>query len=210
MKSAQYLVFFVEEPSMEAFLTALLPNALPENVPYEIRPFNGKHDMLKKLENRLLVYSGWIPEEYRIFILIDKDSDDCQQLKQKIEEWVQKAGLTSRSQARLTGNPFAWQVVIRVVEAELEAWYFGDWQAVMQAYPKVPKNTHRKAAYRAPDQIPSPSDALEQIMQRAGYFRTGLRKIELASTLGKRISPQSNRSHSFQRFYEALLEAVGP
>lgn len=86
MKSAQYLVFFVEEPSMEAFLTALLPNVLPENVPYEIRPFNGKHDMLKKLENRLLVYSGWIPEEYRIFILIDKDSDDCQQLKQKIEE----------------------------------------------------------------------------------------------------------------------------
>lgn len=80
----------------------------------------------------------------------------------------------------------------------------------MQAYPKVPKNTYRKAAYRVPDQIPSPSDALEQIMQRAGYFRTGLRKIELASTLGKLISPQSNRSHSFQRFYEALLEAVGP
>lgn len=31
-----------------------------------------------------------------------------------------------------------WQLVNRIAIEELEAWYFGDWEAVRTAYPRIP------------------------------------------------------------------------
>ncbi|MFQ3610918.1 MAG: DUF4276 family protein [Fimbriimonadales bacterium] len=208
MKPARYLIFFVEEPSMESFLRSFLPRFIGQDIELRFYVFQGKHDMLKKLKERLTTYGTWLTDEYRIFILIDQDDDDCHKIKQQIEAWVRDAGLASRSHAD-PNKPSQWQVVTRIVITELEAWYFGDWEAVRMAYPRVSKDIHRKASYRVPDQITNPSETLEQIMQRAKYFSTGLRKIELASTLGSLISPKRNRSGSFQKFYEALMEAAG-
>lgn len=65
---------------MEAFLRGLLPRLLPSNRTFEIHPFQGKQDLLEKLERRLRGYVAWLPADWRIVVVIDRDDDDCQRL----------------------------------------------------------------------------------------------------------------------------------
>jgi hypothetical protein len=50
---AAHLEFLVEEASMEAFLRALLSRLLPDGTSFQVHPFQGKGDLLSKLESRL-------------------------------------------------------------------------------------------------------------------------------------------------------------
>jgi hypothetical protein len=43
-------------------------------------------------------------------------------------------------------------------------------------------------------------------MQRAGYFKGGLRKIEAARTIAPHIDPDRSTSRSFQVLREALTD----
>lgn len=45
-------------------------------------------------------------------------------------------------------------------------------------------------------------------MQRYGYFKAGLRKVELARSLGPLIERERSSSRSFNTFCDAILEAV--
>jgi len=200
---AEHLEIMVEEPSMEAFLHEFLPRLLGEQTSFEIYPYQCKDDLLNKLPARLAGYAKWLPQSWRIVIIVDRDDDDCELLKEKMEQMAAVAGLRSRS----AGG--AWQVVNRIAMEELEAWYFGDWNAVREVYPRVSDSIPRVAQYRDPDAIGGGTwEAFERLLQRAGYFKNGLRKVEAARGLGRRIEPHHNRSHSFQVFREALLEAV--
>jgi hypothetical protein len=68
----------------------------------------------------------------------------------------------------------------------LEAWYFGDWAAVVTAYPRVSISTHNRAAYRVPDAIAGGTwEAFERITKQAGYFQTGLPKPEVAQQIAR-------------------------
>ena len=59
----------------------------------------------------------------------------------------------------------------RIVMEELEAWNFGDWEAVRAAYPRVSKGVPRQVGYRDPDAIAGRTwEAFERIMKRSGYF----------------------------------------
>ncbi len=200
----RHLEFLVEEPSMEAFLRELLPRLLPENCSFEIHPFQGKKDLLEKLEGRLRGYSSWLPEHWRIVVVVDLDGDDCREIKRRMEQIAQKARLRTRS-----SSPSHWQLVNRIAIEELEAWYFGDWEAVRAAYPKVSPTVPRQQRYRHPDAIAGGTwEAFEQILQRYGYFKSGLPKIEVARTLGKHLDSNRCRSRSFICFRDAVLEAV--
>ena len=98
-------------------------------------------------------------------------------------------------------------VINRIVVEELEAWFFGDPVALHHAYPKLPQSLTQKARYRIPDQIAGGTwEALEQELQRVGYFMGGLPKIEVAKTVSQYMEPQRNSSASFQLFYQTLLE----
>ena len=76
MTAARRLEFLIEEPSMEAFLQELLPRVLPEGCEFEFRVFQGKQDLLRKLEKRLLGYRDWLPAECRLVVAVDRDNDD--------------------------------------------------------------------------------------------------------------------------------------
>ena len=65
-----HLEVLVEEPSMEAFLRALLPRLLPQDRTFEIHPFQGKSDLLGKLEARLRGYAAWLPADWRIVVVV--------------------------------------------------------------------------------------------------------------------------------------------
>ena len=205
MTAAQHLEFLIEEPSMEAFLQGLLPRVLPEGCTFECRVFQGKQDLLRKLESRLRGYRRWLPNECRLVVVVDCDDDDCHALKTRLERAAADAGLLTRSRAR--GG--SWQVVNRIAIEELEAWYFGDWEAVRQAYPRVSPNVPQQARYRDPDAIQGGIwEAFERILKKRGHFRDGLRKIEAARAIAPNIDPARNRSRSFAAFHDALIEAT--
>ena len=142
----RHLVLLVEEPSMEAFLGTLLPRLLPADRTYEVHAFEGKRDLLSNLPVRLRGYRRWLPSDWRLVVLVDRDDSDCHQLKECLENIAVESGLITRTNAG--GDP--WQVVNRVVIEELEAWYFGDWEAVREAYPRLPPTVSQKARYRIP------------------------------------------------------------
>lgn len=202
--TAQHFVLLVEEPSMEAFLRALLPRLLPADRTFEVHAFQGKADLLEKLGNRLRAYARWLPADWRLLVVVDRDDDDCSILKQQLDTLAEHAGLRTRR----TAGAMSWQLVNRIAIEELEAWYFGDWEAVKSAYPRVAPGIHNRQGFRDPDAIAGGTwEAFERLMQRHGYFRSGLAKIEAARSIASRMNPRCNRSKSFQIFCAALTEA---
>lgn len=202
----RHLELLVEEPSMEAFLRALLPRLLPQDRSFQVHPFQGKADLLGKLLARLRAYAQWLPDDWGIVVVVDRDDDDCERLKERLEDMAASAGLVTRSQAR--GQQ--WQLVNRIAIEELEAWYFGDWPAVYGAYPKVSPGVPNQASYRDSDSIRGGTwEAFERVVQTHGYFKSGLRKIEAARTIGHLLEPDRCRSRSFAAFRDAIVEAVG-
>lgn len=200
-----HLEVLTEEPSMEAFLKVLLPRMLPARSTFNIHVFRGKHDLLRKLPSRLRGYAAWMPESYRVVVVVDRDNDDCCSLKAELEAAAAKSGLISRSQA----GAGAWQVVNRIAIEELEAWYFGDWEAVRNAYPRVLRNIPNRTSYRNPDVIRGGTwETFERIMRRHGYFKEGLRKVQAAGAIAECIDPARSRSRSFKTFCDAVVEAT--
>lgn len=189
---------------MEVFLRILLKRMNPDCA-VRVHAFSGKSDLLKNLQNRLRGYQRWLPPGARIVVVVDRDRDDCQELKQSLEEAASRSGLRTRTQAADS----SWQVVNRIAIEELEAWYFGDWEAVCIAYPRASKNIPKKAGYRDPDAIQGGTwEAFERILKRGGYFKTGLRKVEAARAIAKYIDPGRSRSCSFAKFRDAIIEAI--
>src|SRR4051794_27932317 len=117
---AEHFELLVEEPSMEAFLTELLPRLLGDQATFTIHTHQGKADLLAKLNARLRGYAKWLPPNTRIVVLVDRDDEDCRALKQRLEAGARAAGLQSRKSG---ASP--WRIVTRIAIEELEAWYFG-------------------------------------------------------------------------------------
>ncbi len=201
----RHLVMLVEEPSMEAFLRSLLARKLPADCDFEIHPFQGKADLLDKLPARLRGYSSWLPKDWRIIVVVDRDDEDCKPLKNRLEAIAKAAGLQTRTQAR--NRP--WQVVNRIAIEELEAWYFGNWPAVRRAYPRVSANIPSQASHRDPDAIRGGTwEAFERVLNRFGYYKAGMPKIEVARAIAAELDVAENRSPSFSAFLSALNEAA--
>lgn len=194
----------VEEPSAEAALRLLLPRILGA-VTFEVYRHTCKDDLLARLPERLRGYASWLPDDWRIVVVVDRDDDDCATLKGRLERMAHDAGLATRA----SGG--AIQVVTRLAIEELEAWFFGDWEAVRAAYPRVNPNIPRQAPYRDPDAIRGGTwEAFERVLQRAGYFSTGLRKIEAARAVATHMVPDRNTSPSVGALRASLAEMVEP
>jgi hypothetical protein len=202
--TAKHFEFIVEEPSMEAALCLILPKILGD-CSFRIYPHQCKEELLASLPGRLLGYSKWLPGTWRIVVIVDRDDDDCRKLKADLETMGANAGLLTRTTA--LNQPYV--LVNRIVIEELEAWYFGDWAAVQAAYPRAPKGIPVQSKYRDPDRIGGGTwEAFERVLQRGGYFKGGLRKIEAARSIATHMVPADNKSRSFQVLREALVEMI--
>lgn len=197
-----HLELLVEELSVEAALNGFLPRVISETS-FRIHAYRGKDDLLNKLPARLQGYRAWLPSDWRIVVLIDEDRQDCRELKAALERIALNARFVTTASAK-TGKGF--QIANRLAIEELEAWFFGDVEALVQAYPKVPATLGKKAKYRDPDAIGGGGtwETLERVLQKAGYYRGGLPKIEVARTIAPFMDPDRNRSRSFQVFRDTL------
>ena len=199
----RHVEFLVEEPSMEAALRLLAPKILGD-LSFQVYSYQCKDDLLTKLPQRLRGYAQWLPQDARIVVVVDRDSDDCHRLKVRLERSAREAGLRTRTSAGSTGF---YTVVNRLAIEELEAWYFGDWEAVRAAYPRVSDKVPGRAPYRDPDAIRGGTwEAFEGLLQRAGYFKGGLRKIEAARAIAQHWEPARNTSTSFRVLRDVLQE----
>jgi Domain of unknown function (DUF4276) len=195
-----HIEFLVEEYSAQVVLENILPKLLSQETSFAVRPFRGKPDLLKNLPARLKGYRH-LPD-YRVVVLLDRDNDDCQILKDKLEAIAGEIGLTTKS---LVGSGQPFKVLNRIAIEELEAWFFGDVEALVTAYPGVPVSLSKKAKYRDPDAITGgTAEALEKVLQRAGYHLGRLEKVKAAREISQYMKPELNRSRSFQVFREGL------
>jgi len=201
--SKPHIELLVEEPSIEAALSELLPKILGVRATWTIHPFQGKNDLLVKLPSRLKGYAAWLTQDAFIIVLVDEDRENCRRLKQQLENAAIDSGLSTRDSRR---NGDRIQVVNRIAVEELEARFFGDVPAMVRAYPGIPASLSEKEKYRDPDAIAGGTwEALERVLQKAGYFKGGLAKIEAARSIAGKMNPQHNRSKSFRCFRDALL-----
>ena len=133
-----HIKFFLEEPSAEEALKHLIPKILEKDVSYEFHTFQGRDEMLKELPRRLKG-EQWIPDNWRIIVLLDEDRRDCHELKEYLEKAAHDAGFVTKSS---TAPDEDFQVVNRLAIEELEAWFFGDIEALRAAYPKRSQKTY--------------------------------------------------------------------
>ena len=200
-----WMEFFLEEQSAAEPIYSLVPKILP-NANIEVHSFDGKPDLLKNLPHRLKAYSSWDADDHIIIVLVDHDKDDCHQLKRRIENYAAEAGLETRS-----GSPDQFHVINRIAIEELEAWFFGDVEAIHKAYSRVPVTLGRKVPYRDPDSISGGTCVrLEKLLKDKGYHRGGLEKIRAAQEISRHMDPDRNRSKSFQVFRDALRSIPQP
>jgi len=201
-----HVEFLVEEPSTEAALAELLPGIFERRATWAIHVHQGKTDLMTKLPGRLQGYARWLPAEWYIVVIVDEDREDCLALKLRMEEAARAAGLSTRGQRAPGGRV---QVVNRIAVEELEAWFFGDVPALRAAYPGVPDSLDHKRGFRDSDAIAGGTwEALERVLQQAGYYRGGLPKIEAARAIARHMRPDRNRSRSFCCFHSALVNLL--
>ena len=201
----------VEEPSMEAFKQALLPRMLTSAVAWKIIDYGSKQQLLARLPQRLLGYAQY-DAAYRpkLMVLVDRDDDDCAALKAQLETACEAALLRTKGRPADSGD---FDVVNRIVVEELEAWFFGDPEALQEVWPGT-RRSLGKAAYRDPDAVRGGThEALLRVLKSAGHLRDAdrLPKIEIARIMGHVLNVQRSRSSSFQHFQtglDALLATV--
>ncbi len=165
--------------SMADFLDSLLPRFFP-GLAFQCIPHDGKQDLEKSIPRKL---RAWREPGVRFVVVRDQDSADCHQVKDELSQLCRKAGRCD--------------VLVRVVCRELEAWYIGEPEAVLRAFPDAPK-AHRlsRSRYRDPDQVVHPADVMSRLIPEF-QKRRGARRMAC-------FLSHDNRSRSFQVFVEGV------
>ena len=94
-----HIELLLEEPSAEAFFAGFLTKIVADGTTWRLIPFQGKADLLSNMEKRLKGYASWIPDDWRIVVLVDEDRQDCRKLKSKLEAAAAAAGLLTKTKA---------------------------------------------------------------------------------------------------------------
>jgi hypothetical protein len=175
------IVFLVEGLSMKYLLEGILLQIIPGGIEFKVVPHQGKQDLQKSIPIKL---RSWNEPGVRFVIVHDKDSWDCRELKHELVRLCNWAGRPD--------------TLVRIVCNELESWYFGDLEAVGQAFKMDILALSRKRKYRIPDNIENPKAEINKIVK-------GLQQISGAKAIAPYMDVQRNTSHSFKVFIEGVL-----
>lgn len=179
----EHLVFFLEEPSAQDFLQAVLPHVLPAHITPHFLVFEGKQDLEKRLVLRM---KRWLRPNSQFIVMRDQDSGNCAVIKARLR------GLCAQA-----GRPGA---IVRIVCKELETFFVGDWSAVAIGLKKPGLLANSKRAkYRVPDQLGSPSAEIRRLIPT-------YQKREGARAISPHLDLTHNNSNSFRVLMSSIKE----
>jgi len=186
--SNRTLVCCLEEPSAKEMLKVVLPGMLPEGVDVQYILFEGKQDLLKRLQMRL---RHWRRPDSAFLVMCDRDAQDCRVLKAQIVQIVRDSGCEDASK-------------IRIACHELENFYLGDLPAVEKGLgvSGLAKLVAKKP-YRQPDDMTNAPEHLKKITRNAYAKCAGSRAIAPYLDLNGQ-----NRSRSFNELLKAIRSLV--
>jgi hypothetical protein len=181
------IVFLTEEESMQVTIKTLLGRERPSTVEYLdwiALAFNGKSDLQKNIPLKM---RAWRHGNPHFVILQDKDSSDCYELKQQLQDL-----------AAPTDRPHT----VRIVCSELESWFLGELQAVEAVYPQ--SNATRlqdRAKFKDPDQLSNACQELDRLTGVSG-------KVTRARLISEQFSPVECKSGSFNVFWQTVDQLI--
>lgn len=174
------VIFLLEERSMKILLDGLLPRLMPGRS-FICIPHEGKQDLEKSIPRKL---RAWREPGAHFVILRDNDGGNCLALKQRLTELCHAAGCQNG--------------LVRIACQELEAWYFGEPEAMARAFGSVrPQEIKNKSRYRDPDSIHQPSREIVKLIPE-------FQKISGARKMAACLSRDGNHSRSFQVMMEGI------
>jgi hypothetical protein len=174
------VVFLLEERSMKVLLEGLLPRLIP-NLPFLCVAHEGKQDLEKSIPRKL---RAWREPGVAFVVVRDNDGRDCMQVKRRLATLCEEGGRSD--------------TLVRIPCQELEARYFGEPDALAEAYGRPSLgDISGKAKYRDSDAIQKPSAELEALVPE-------FQKVSGARRLGAFLSEAGNRSHSFHVFLDGV------
>ena len=170
--------------SRREMLAGVLARILPTNWNVQYIVFEGKQDLLRRLQMRI---RGWqLPNSF-FLVLCDQDAQDCKCLKSQIAMMLLATGKTTK---------------IRIACHELENFYLGDLVAVAKGLScSSVARLASKSIYRQPDLIANAPDQLKRITGNAYQKCSGSRAIAPYLDLSG-----GNRSNSFNALLSAIRE----
>lgn len=178
------LEILTEERSMEYFLRGLLPRVLPDEYVLDkncyIHSHSGKSHLMRSIPKKMSAYPRF-PDDVKVLIVHDQDSNDCYKLKTEIEALCD------------INIPH----VIRIACRELENWYLGDFEAIEKVFPQVKaKLFHKKAKYRNPDRL----NGAEEMKKLTKTYS----KTDTARKIAIHMNLRQNKSKSFLQLLQGI------
>lgn len=196
----------VEEQSAEEALRHLLPKVLQGHGRAKVINLGSKHKLLKVLPSRLAAYRQRIEsgEQLRIVVLVDRDDDDCEELKSHLELMALNAGLPTKTAPDAEGR---FLILNRVVVEELESWFIGDPAALRKAFTSLPRIEQTSGIFRNPDNGGS-WEALHRFLKKHGIYKSSFPKVDAARRIAPHMDIAANQSKSFQVFIRGIQSAL--
>jgi hypothetical protein len=178
------LVFLLEEYSMKVFLEGFLPRFF-RDLPFLCVPHEGKHDLEKSIPRKL---RAWREPGVKFVVVRDNDGGDCRALKRTLVELCTDGGCND--------------ALVRIACQELEAWYFGDLEALALAFDDDKlRRLGAKERYRNPDAINQPGSALMNLVPQ-------FQKVSGARRMAAHLAWDRNESSSFKAFITGIERPV--
>ena len=213
-----HIEILTEDASGKRLLDALLPKILGSHgEPHTWRTHSYKgvgrlpkdlsastdpqHRILLARLPKLLKGYGKSPGIGAVVVVLDVDKRNCRDLLHDLKK------LTDDCRPAPT-------TLFRFAIEEIEAWYFGDRQALLQAYPKAKPDILSDYTQDAIcDTWEKLADAIHPggaaAIKRADWPLPGQIKCEWAEKIGPCMDPHRNESHSFAKFRDGLRRLIG-
>lgn len=167
-------------------------------IPSNLSPSSdaAKRILLDQLPKVLRGY-GKTPGIDAVIVVLDSDRRDCRSFLAELKAMVEACGKVPPTRFRLA------------IE-EIEAWYFGDRDALLEAYPKARREIlDRYVQDSVCDTWERLADAVHpggsNAIRKTRWPLPGQIKHEWAERIGRNMDPMRNRSPSFIKFRDALL-----
>jgi len=205
-----HIEVLVEDKSGAKLVEILMPHVIGEPHTWRIHPYKGigqipreltshsdpaKRALLNRLPNLLGGY-GKTPGIDAVVVVLDNDRRNCKEFLAELNSILMRCSPAPRT-------------LFGLAIEEMEAWFLGDQQALLAAYPRAKRNVLSR--YQQ-DSICSTWELLADAVypggyaaiRKAGWPLPGQIKHEWAEKIGPHMDVEINASHSFGKFRDGV------